>query len=260
VGNPDLKPSFSNSFRLGHNSYNFIKEMNTYQSLNIRTVSNSISNSTIINLDSGKTTTRPVNINGNFSINFYGGVWKKLKKLNLQMGINPNLGYDKYVSIINNQRSTSRNLNTGLSIYLSKSKDKKYDISLSNDFNYNRNSTTQNEMVKHFNTNTIRADATIYYKKNWSLSTTYNFFIREKTPDFQYNLTNQLWNAKLQRTFKKDEFTAYITVRDILNQNIGIERNFSDNTLSEERNDRLKRYAMIGFAWNFKNKTAAPKK
>jgi hypothetical protein len=45
-----------------------------------------------------------------------------------------------------------------------------------------------------------------------------------------------------------------------LNQNIGIERNFYDNTLSEERNDRLKRYAMIGFAWNFKNKGAAVKK
>jgi hypothetical protein len=46
-------------------------------------------------------------------------------------------------------------------------------------------------------------------------------------------------------------------IRDILNQNIGIERNFYGNTLSEERNDRLKRYFMIGFAWNFKNKNPA---
>jgi Na+-transporting NADH:ubiquinone oxidoreductase subunit NqrC len=101
--------------------------------------------------------------------------------------------------------------------------------------------------------------ASIYYKKTWSISTDYNYFVRQKTPDFQTNLSNQLWNAKLQKTFKKDEFTAYIMIRDILNQNIGIDRRFNDLSVSEVRNDRLKRYAMIGFTWNFKNKAAATK-
>jgi hypothetical protein len=68
-----------------------------------------------------------------------------------------------------------------------------------------------------------------------------------------------LWNARLEKTFKKDEFTAYITVRDILNQNVGITRNFDRNTFNEVRNDRLKRYWMIGFTWNFKNNGAKAK-
>ena len=79
-------------------------------------------------------------------------------------------------------------------------------------------------------------------------------YTRQKTADFQNNLNNQIWNARLQRTFKNDEFTAYILVRDILNQNIGIERFNVGNVIGEEQNDRLKRYAMIGFTWNFKNK------
>jgi hypothetical protein len=59
-------------------------------------------------------------------------------------------------------------------------------------------------------------------------------------------LTNQLWNARLQRrTFKNDEFTAYVMVRDILNQNIGINRFIYENTIGEERNDRLKRYDLV---------------
>ena len=82
----------------------------------------------------------------------------------------------------------------------------------------------------------------------------YNLYTRQKTDDFQSNLTNQIWNARLQRTFKNDEFTAYFLVRDILNQNIGIERYNFGNVIGEEQNDRLKRYAMIGFIWNFKNK------
>ena len=259
VGNPNLKPSFTNSFRFSHNSYNFLKEISTYQSFSIRTVQNAISNSRITDLDSGKTTTQPVNINGNISVNFYGGTWFKLKKLNLQVGINPNASFNKFANVVNNSKSFSNTLNTGLSVYLSKSKDKKYDISLNNEFSYNRNTTSQNSVVKKFNTNNIGLNGTVYYKKTWSITTDYNFFIRQKTIDFQDNLTNQLWNVKLQKTFKKDEFTAYIMVRDILNQNIGINRSFYENSLTEERNDRLKRYGMIGFAWNFKNKATASK-
>lgn len=260
IGNPNLQPSFTNSFRLSHNSYNFLKDLYTYQSLNIRTVNNAISNSRSTNLNSGKTTIQPVNTDGNISVNFYGGIGYKLKKLNMRVGLNPNMGYNKYVSIINNLENISKTLNTGIALSLSKSKDKKYDISFNNDFNFNRNSNSQNTTIRQFNTNNIRVDATIYYKKTWSVSTDYNFFIRQKTIDFQDNLTNQIWNARLQHTFKKDEFTAYIMIRDILNQNIGIERNFFDNTLTEERNDRLKRYGMIGFTWNFKNKSGEVKK
>ena len=74
------------------------------------------------------------------------------------------------------------------------------------------------------------------------------------------NLNNHIWNARLQRTFKNNEFTAYFTVSDILNQNIGIDRNFYGNTYSEVTNDRLKRYFMIGFTWDFKNKAVAKQK
>jgi hypothetical protein len=48
-------------------------------------------------------------------------------------------------------------------------------------------------------------------------------------------------------------------VRDILNQNIGINSFIYENTIGEERNDRLKRYAMIGFTWNFKIKMVSKK-
>ncbi len=257
VGNPDLKPSFSNSVGLSHNSYNFLKEMSFYQSVNFRTTKNAISNSRITDLDSGKTITKPVNTNGNYSISFYSNFWFKIKKLNLSVGFGPNVNFNKFVSIINNNNSFSNTLNSGFNIYLSKSKEKKYDISISDRFSNNRNNTAENKLVKKFYTNGINIDATVYYKKTWSIATDYEFFARQKTADFTDNLTYQIWNIRLQHTFKKDEFTAYIMARDLLNQNIGISRNFYGNTITEERNDRLKRYGMIGFTWNFKNKAAS---
>ena len=64
----------------------------------------------------------------------------------------------------------------------------------------------------------------------------------------------------IERTFHSDEFTVFFTVRDILNQNIGIDRTLYGNTLKEVRNDRLQRFWLFGIRWDFKNKAAAPEK
>jgi len=142
---------------------------------------------------------------------------------------------------------------------MSKFKEKKYDVSLGNDFSFNRNTTSQSSRINSYYTNSLSLNATVYYKKVWSVITDYNFIARQKTVQFQDNLTTHLWNARIQRTFKSNEFTAYAMIRDILNQNIGLERNYYGTSTTQQTNDRLRQYWMIGFTWDFKNKTAAPK-
>jgi hypothetical protein len=258
LGNPLLKPSFSNNLEIFRMSNNFIKDLYVYQGIYFSQTSNAITDSRTINASTGKTISRPVNTDGNFNLNFYSGGGFKIKKLDMRVNFNPNLGYNHSTEIINGVDNVSKRLNAGLGLYLSKSKDKAYEISVNNSFNYNSNNTQQYNSKINYYTNETGLFATFYLKKVWSLQNDFNYFIRQKTPQFPNNLNNQLWNAKLQRTFKKDEYTLYFSVRDILNQNTGIERNFYSNTLSEVRQDRLKRYWMLGFAWNFKNKTAAP--
>lgn len=253
IGNPDLKQSFTHSFNLSHNSYNFIKDMWMYQSLNVRSTMNSIKNNYIINNATGRSIIQPINTNGDLSMNFWGGIGMKIKKLGMNVNFGPNFNYSRYAEVLNGITSFSKTFNGGLNVWMNKTKEKKYDVSLSNDFNYNTNRTSLNPQVNNFFTNTVNVNATVYYKKVWSVSSDYNFFARQKTQQFQDNLTNHIWNARLQRTFKDNEFTAYILVRDILNQNIGIERSFSGFNTTEITNQRLKRYCMIGFAWDFKN-------
>jgi len=259
IGNPNLKQSFTNSFNLSHNSYNFLKDMWMYQSLNVRSTSNAITNSMTISVDSGKTTSQPINTNGNISINLYSGLGLKAKKLNMNINISPSFNYSKFADVINGKTSFARNTSAGLGIYLNKSKENKFDFSLGNDLSYSRNKTSQNNTVNNFFTNTVNLNGTVYYKKVWSIISEYNFFARQKTIQFTNNLTNHIVNAKLQRTFKSNEFTAYILIRDIFKQNIGIERNFNSNISSEITNQRLQQYWMIGFKWDFKNKSGTAK-
>jgi hypothetical protein len=189
----------------------------------------------------------------------YGGSGFKIKKIDTRVNIGPNINYSTYIDVINHKESFSKNLNAGIGLGLNKSKEKKYDLSLRNDINYNISSTAQNNTKTHYINTLLYLDATVYIHKVWSLRTDYQYTYRQKTQQFSKNINTNFWNARLQRTFKQDEFTAYFLVRDILNQNVGIDRSFNSNRYTETINDRLKRYFMIGFTWDFKNKAPKPK-
>ncbi len=252
IGNPDLKPSFTNSFNISHNSYNFLKDMFMYQSFNIRFTSNAITNNRTVDLDSGKTVTKPINTNGNYSMSMWTGIGFKIKKIDTRVNFGPNFWYNRTADVFNSQVNYSKNLNFGMNMWVSKSKEKKYDLSLNDNFTYSNSKTSLSKSSVNYFVNTVQLNATVYFTKSLSLNSDYEFFSQQKTTQLP-GISRHFWNAKLQKTFKNDEFTAYFLVRDLLNQNVGINRNFSSNTFTEVQNDRLRRYWMIGFTWNFKN-------
>ena len=259
IGNPDLKPSFTNRFSINHNGYNFIKDLWNYQSVTLSFTENSIANNRTTNTITNQTKIQPVNTNGNVFMNMWAGFGTKLKKSNIRIGANVNAGYNKYVDLINSNKVSTKNTNAGLSLNAQKSKDKKYEISGSLGTNYNIQKTTQSNNTNQYFTNDFNLDGTIYLKKVWSLNTNYSFFGRQKTAQSPANNINML-NAKLLRTFKKDEYTVYVSIRDILNQNNGFDRTFGENaSFTETTNITLRRYWMIGFTWNFKNKAPVKK-
>jgi hypothetical protein len=224
-----------------------------YQSLNITFTNNSITNSKIFDPFTGKTITQPVNTNGNINVNLWTGVGFKLKKTKIDIEFNPNANYSRFNDIINGIKSSSKTISGGINLTIRKSIADKYDLSANNDFNYNYNTNAQTNTSNSFKTNKLSLNATIYYKKVWSIISDFEYFSREKLPGQTDNLNVNMLNLKLQKTFKNREFTLYAQVRDLLNQNTGIDRNYYGNTFSEERNQRLKRYFMIGFSWDFKN-------
>jgi hypothetical protein len=253
VGNPELKPSFTNNINLTNNGYNFLKNQWNYQTININFTQNSITNNRTIDPKTGSTTIRPVNTNGNISISSWNGIGFKHKKSEIDVQFNGNANYSRFADLINGNTSFSNTVNGGLGVTLSKSKKDAYDISLNNEFNYNYNTNAQTKTANTFRTNNTAINATIYYRKVWSIVSEYQNFIRQKLAFQSEGLNVNLLNVKIQRTFRNNEFTVYINARDLLNQNIGLDRNFYANTFTEERNQRLRRYFMLGFQWDFKN-------
>ncbi len=258
IGNPLLQQSFRHNARIGHNSYNFLKDLWMYQSLSLNVTEDAITNSVVIE-SNGKRITKPVNTNGNISANGWMGFGKKLKKLDLDLGLNVDFNYSRFNDIINAIINKSENTGASIGVNIRKVKDKVYEFSIGNDFGYNVNNSTAFSRRVKYNTNTVSINGAYYIKKTWKISSDYEYNYRQKTDDFSSNVNNNLWNGQLEKSFHKDEYTAFFRVRDILNQNIGIDRNLNGNTLTEIRNDRLQRYWMLGFRWDFKNKATAAK-
>jgi hypothetical protein len=258
LGNPNLNQSFRHSFGVNHNSYNFLKEMWTYQSINVDFTQNAITQSRIIEAN-GKTITQPINTNGNMNLNSWMGMGTKVTKLKLDFNMNLSFNYNRFNDFINQIRNTTNTYSASVGFNIGKQKEKKYEIYINNDFGYNINRTTLFGSPIRYATNTVGMNGAIYMKKTWKLSSNIEYNVRQQTEQFSGNVNNTLWNAMLEKTFRKDEFTVFFTVRDILNQNIGIDRNFGGNSLTEIRNDRLQRFFLLGFRWDFKNNGPKPK-
>ena len=252
IGNPQLIPSFTNSFYVSHNTYNFLKDIFTYQSVNVRVTSNSITNNRVVDLDSGKTVTQPINTNGNYSISLWSGMGFKVKKIDTRFYFGPGITYSKTADVFNGVLNYSKYLSAGFSFDASKSKEKKYEFNINDNVSYNYSKTSQSSTSSAYLTNTLSLSAKVFILKTLSIKSDYEFYTQQKTQQLNA-ISTHLWNGRLEKTFKKDEFTFYFLIRDILNQNVGITRNFDRNRFTEERNDRLKRYWMLGFTWNFKN-------
>lgn len=259
LGNPDLKPSFNNSIGLNHSTYNFLKDFWSYQSVNISFTNNQIVNNRVIDLDSGKTITKPENMKGGYYVRFYSNASFKIKKADLGLGFGPNFNLFETPIMINNEKTFSKGFSPGLSIFLQKGKEKKYMLFLDNTIGYSNNSTITNsdtKLITSYFTNRANAELTFYYKKVWQITTSYENNYQGKTVQSDKSLQINILNARFQRTFKNDQFTIYLSGNDLLNQNEGIYRNYSNGNYSEVINDRLKRYFLLGFRWDFKNKSA----
>ena len=74
---------------------------------------------------------------------------------------------------------------------------------LQDEFTYNSNTTSQNNTKIHYNTNTLRFNGTIYIKKVWSVITDYQFYSRQKTPQFNTNLNYQSMECPPATYFQK---------------------------------------------------------
>ncbi|MVN23166.1 outer membrane beta-barrel family protein [Mucilaginibacter arboris] len=263
IGNPDLKPSFTNRFNMYYNSYKIISGQSIYTSLGYSTTSNAIISNTMTD-SAGKSTYQSINLRGKQTANFYfyGGYYQKIKKLDIDAGLNGNANGNTYYSYTNGVLNKTQSYTYAVSARLSKYKEKKYEVSLSAGPTYTR---SQSSLLTAINNNgtgfNANGDFGIYLPKKFRISTDQQYTYQGKTASFNQDFQRLIINASLSKAFFKDEsLKLMISGNDLLNQNVGFNRSATSTLLTQSTYTTIRRYFMFSIVYDFSKMGGAPQK
>lgn len=255
VGNPSLKQAFRNSFRINYNNYKVMTNQYYYANAGFNFVQNAISQSQSID-EQGRRTYQYVNVNGEYNVWLYAGTGKKLAKLDIQANLNTSATLNHSVNYINGQQNMSDNnaYNLGFSLNKDWTKNDKSvaGLSFSPEVTYNDNKATISTATTSYWSGGIEFNG--YAELPWKLriNTSVQVNVRQRTGVFDRNNNVVQWDAYIARKFTKgDKAELRVSVFDILNQNIGYNRYGSDNYVTENSYNTIRRYGLLSLVWNF---------
>ena len=253
MGNPGLKPSFTQNFRLFYNNFvqNHNKGIMTF--VNFSTTNNSISNKVTYDETTGGRITRPENINGNwnamgaFMFNCSidsAGVW------NINTGAHAN--YNNYVSYLSldkksdSQKNTTRSITWRQNLSLSYRNDWA-EFSLDGTLTYNK---AKNKLQPTSNLETWQfsygPSMTLTAPWGTSLNTSLSISSRRGYNDSSMNTDEFVWNAQFSQGFLKGKpLTIMLQFYDILRQQSTFSRAISATSRTDTEYNAINSYAML---------------
>ncbi|MBN8667826.1 MAG: outer membrane beta-barrel protein [Chitinophagales bacterium] len=249
-GNPDLEQAFRHSVSLFFSDFKLLTGRNIWINGSFSSTNNAIVSSQVT--VNGVTTQKYINTNGNFDYYFYSSYGFKLKKTELNLGVNLQTNGGRFVNFVNGISNTSNNNTTGLSFSVYTYKEDKYDFNANVGYNLNTSQSSINPNKLSFWSQDHNASVNVYITKRLRIGSDVNFYLREKTDAFDGNNNFTVWGATLNyQVFKKKNGEFRLEMNDILNQRRGFEREFTLNRVYERNFNQLGRYGMLSFVWNF---------
>lgn len=257
IGNPNLKPSFTNNYSVSYQIYNVVSNQNfaffgRYSSTVNPIVGNIFTDST------GKSTFRYINLNShaqsNLNLSFFYDA--KIKALKMDAGINFNVGGNTNYYFSNDALNRIDSYTYSLQARFSKFVKNKYDFNVSLGPNYTfSGSSLQQQINNNGRGFTGNGDFTIHLPGKLQFASNATYQYNAKTETFNTDFSKLILNSSLSKTFSKAEnLKLSLSGNDLLNQNTGFSRNIGNNLISQNSYSTIRRYFMISMTYDF-NKT-----
>ncbi len=253
MGNPGLKPSFTNNFRLFYNTYiqRYQRALMTY--VNFSTTSNSVSSKVTYDPITGGRTTRPENINGNWNVNgafMFNTAIDSVGYWNVNTFTNVN--YNNYVSYLSLDASSDSQKNKTRTLTLGERLSGSYrndwlEIALDGSLNYTH---ARNALQSESNMDTwqFAYGATVNLTAPWgmSLSTDLHQNSRRGYNDASMNTNELVWNAQLAQSFLQGKpLTVSLQFYDILHNQSNFSRVINSMSRTDTEYNSINSYAML---------------
>lgn len=287
MGNPGLKPGWTNSLDMGYRGYQTERQQGMAFGLNFTQTKNAVSNLQVYDQSTGIRYHRPENINGNWNtranVMFNTGMGKeknftlstntnfiynnavgyissfssgKSSAVALEAGEENNKDYSSYDEIFNNaevQKNTTRTLGIRERLNLGY-RNNWLHVGTFGTVNYNH---SRSDMKKRNDRDTWNYSYGLNgdLKFDWGLSfsTDVRMNSRRGYPNKNMNTDEILWNAQIAYSFlKKKAATISFQWFDILKELSNVSHTIGANQRSDSWNNSINSYCMVHFIYKFR--------
>ena len=264
-GNPNLKQQVGNTLSARYTYTNTGKSKSFFANVFLQQNSNYITNATytaskdsVINssvtLYKGSQLSKPVNIDGYWSLRSFLTYAMPLKFIKSNLSINGGLSYSTTPGLINNIRNNSKSYTYNAGVVLASNISEYVDFNVNYSVNFNNvKNSIQPQLNNKYVQQSTGAQLNLLNKKGW--------FIQNDVSNQSYsgltggfNQSYWLWNAGIGKKFlKKQQAELKLTVFDLLKQNQSITRTATDSYIQDVQNQVLQQYFMLTFTYSLKN-------
>lgn len=252
LGNPNLKPSFSNNLRIFYNNFDFASYRTLFLGAFITQTFNDFGNTQRViedpaSEDFGKIENGYINVKGNYSANLFGTLGLPIikgNKLNLQ--IDGGASFSQGTNITDGLKNITKNIGLRNGYKLVSNMDK-FDLIAGISGRWDRGTYTVGRTT-NFYTLAPNIDISYVFPGNIRLQTdvTYNKLTGRGAANADYTQVN----GYISRQFFKNKGTFKLAVNDLFNENTGVLRTASANSIVDQNFNVLKRYFMFSFTYS----------
>lgn len=261
IGNPNLKPSFSQSFGLHYSNFGAESQRSLMVMMRGEFSTNDVVSKTVTDRNTGGRTTTYENADGNMSM--FGGFMLNQPFANKKWRYSARLwgNYMRNVGYVNEEFNRSGNIGIRPSVGLTYTNDL-LQISVNPTYAMQMStSSLKNQDTKYTHTYGFRSDANLNLPFGLSFNTDIDFG-RSTGYSSGMNQDSWLWNAQISYSVLNNKsLTFSVRAYDIL----GMKRNYSRSVtaamITDSSFNDLTRYVMFGVAYTFntmKGKKPAP--
>lgn len=259
VGNPNLKPYFTNEFQIFFSDVKISTERYFYTGADMSLINNGINESYRLD-EFGRNISQFTNTNGNFSSNIFALVNYKIPNSSWRVGMGPLAQIIRYSNFVELKESITNTSNFRLrTTAQGRVKDRLAIKFAAMPGYYISSSNLSKEADLHFWATNITADSYYQFPMNLEIGTSVIADFRQKVTSFDKNNSIIVWNAYVEKRFLKDGSLALrASIFDILDQNKGYSRYQLARGFYEQRVATWGQYGLISLTYNFVNKGGAP--
>ena len=252
-GNPGLKPSFTQNFRLFYNNYIQNHQRSIMANVSFSTTRNSISNMVTYDATSGGRTTRPENINGNwnaFGMFMFNTAIDSAGFFNVNtfttLRYNNSVGYVSVGRNTDSQKSTTKSTTVGERLAASfRNSWLEFELNGSLEYMHARSELQSNN---NLDTWTFSYGGSLQLTAPWGtqLSTSMNMNSRRGYNDASMNTNELIWNAQVSQSFLRgNALTLSLQFYDILHRQSTFSRTVDAMRRSDTEYNAITNYAML---------------